>query len=91
MVAWRGIGRTGQERQLIEAKGVGAEAAALATAAGRPGVAVVLTEQARAVLWTQLLDMRTELSALRRTVPTVAARLSELRILLDADPKGSAS
>ena len=84
VVAWRGVGRTSREQMLHEMSGLGADAAACAVAAGEPRRAVELVEQGRAVLWSQLLEVRTDLAALRDAAPELAAQMQEVRGALDA-------
>jgi tetratricopeptide (TPR) repeat protein len=79
MLAWHGLHPHDQERQLIDLVGVASDAAATALAAGRTERAVELLEQGRSVLWSQVLDLRTDLLALRSVRPDLAQRLDELR------------
>ncbi|MEU4767545.1 CHAT domain-containing protein [Actinosynnema sp. NPDC023794] len=79
VLAWHGLHRHDQERQLVDLVGVASHAAATALAAGRPERAVELLEQGRSVLWSQLLDLRTDFVALRDARPDLARRLDELR------------
>ncbi|KOX20623.1 hypothetical protein ADK67_29045 [Saccharothrix sp. NRRL B-16348] len=79
VLAWHGLHRQDQERQLLDLVGVASDAAATALAAGRPERAVELLEQGRSVLWSQLLDLRTDFLALRSAHPDLARRLEELR------------
>ncbi|MEQ4720608.1 CHAT domain-containing protein [Nonomuraea sp. B19D2] len=89
LVAWRGAGRTDREHFLAEWNGLGSAAAACAIAAGQPQQALDLLEQGRGVLWSQLLQTHTDLSALATSVPDLARRLQEVRAALDA-PAGAA-
>jgi hypothetical protein len=84
-VAWRGITRADQERQLRRFAGVASDAAALAIAAGRPEFAVELLEQGRAVLLAQALDTRTSLESLALRAPELAERL----VVIDEELEGS--
>lgn len=90
LTAWRGLARTDRERLLARHAGLAADAAACAISCGRPEKAVELLDQGRSVLWSQLLDTRTDLTALRGSHPETAARMDELRAELDtaapADP-----
>jgi tetratricopeptide (TPR) repeat protein len=79
VLAWHGLHRQDQERHLLDLVGVASDAAATALAAGRPERAVELLEQGRSVLWSQLLDLRTDFLALRGVRPDLAQRLEELR------------
>ncbi|MGW3645629.1 CHAT domain-containing protein [Streptomyces sp. NPDC000878] len=83
LLAWRGIPRADQERRLTELAGVASVAAAAAVAVGRPERAVELLEQGRSVLWSQILDTREDLTALRAVRPDLVDRLTEVRAALD--------
>ncbi|MFC9243976.1 CHAT domain-containing protein [Streptomyces sp. NPDC057136] len=83
LLAWRGLDRPTRENLLAQSAGLGPEAAASAIAAGEPERAVELLEQGRSVLWGQLLDTRTDLTALREAHPDIAARLGRLAAQLD--------
>lgn len=93
LLAWRGVSRTDQERGLAELSGLACDAAALAITAGQPRLAVELLEHGRGVLWAQLLETRTDLSALQEADPALAGRLTEVRAALDevVDPGTAAS
>ena len=84
VLAWRGVDRLTREGHLARWPGLAADAAAAAVAAGRPEQAVELLEQGRSVLWSQALQERVDLSALAEAAPETAARLAEIRNLLDA-------
>ncbi|MEU4766383.1 CHAT domain-containing tetratricopeptide repeat protein [Actinosynnema sp. NPDC023794] len=86
VLAWHGLHREDQQRQLLALVGVASHAAATALTAGRPERAVELLEQGRSVLWSQVLDLRTDLLALRDVRPDLARRLAELRDGLDEAP-----
>jgi tetratricopeptide (TPR) repeat protein len=83
VVAWRGIGRSSREQMLHEMSGLGSDGAACAVAAGKPRRAVELVEQGRAVLWSQLLEVRTDPAALRDAAPELAAQMQKARSALD--------
>jgi tetratricopeptide (TPR) repeat protein len=83
LLVWRGVGRSSRERLLADWGGLAADAAACAIAAGQPDRAVELLEQGRGVLWSQLLETRTDLTALRNSDHDRAARLDALRAELD--------
>ncbi|MGW0781256.1 CHAT domain-containing protein [Streptomyces sp. NPDC002913] len=83
LLAWRGLDRSTREELLALSSGLGPEAAASAIAAGRPEQAVELLEQGRSLLWGQLLDTRTDLTALREAHPAMASRLARLAADLD--------
>ncbi|MEV6350106.1 CHAT domain-containing protein [Actinoplanes sp. NPDC051851] len=83
LLVWRGVSRAGRERLLADWGGLAVDAAACAIAAGQPDRAVELLEQGRGVLWSQLLEDRTELDMLRGADPRLAARLDAVRDDLD--------
>jgi tetratricopeptide (TPR) repeat protein len=78
--------RTAQEDLLTRWGGLSAEAASCAIAAGDPERALELLEQGRGVLWSQLLDSRTELSALAAVDSDLADRLTRVERELNAPP-----
>jgi hypothetical protein len=84
-----------QQHQIREVAGLASDAAAFAladergTAPERAARALSMLEAGRAVLLTQLLGTRDDLTDLRRQHPTMARRFEELRGLLDA-PDGPA-
>ncbi|GHJ47596.1 CHAT domain-containing protein [Catellatospora sp. TT07R-123] len=82
LLVWRGLDRTDQERWLIEAGAVTADAAAWALAAGRPRRAVEVVEAGRAVLWDLVLQLRTDLRDLAAAYPDRAAALESVRAAL---------
>ena len=84
LLAWRGVGRVSREYLLRDFPLLGSDAAACAIAAGRLPEAVELLEQGRAVLWSQLLETRSDLTVLESAHPELAGRLSELRGVLDS-------
>lgn len=84
LLAWRGLPRTERERLLGRCAGLAQDAAAVALSAGRPEEAVELLERGRSVLWSQLLEQKTELEALHEAAPVPAARLARVRAALDA-------
>jgi tetratricopeptide (TPR) repeat protein len=84
LAAWRGAGRSSREHLLTQYAGLGPDAAACAIAAGDLGRAIELLEHGRGVLWSQTLETRTDLTALREAAPALAARLSAVRSELDA-------
>jgi hypothetical protein len=83
LVTWRGLDRVTREYHLSNAVGLATDAAASALNVGQTGRAVELLDQGRSVLWLSLLHIRTDLSDLARITPTVAARLDEIRRVLD--------
>jgi tetratricopeptide (TPR) repeat protein len=82
-IAPRRLARADREFGLHLVDRLPAEAAASAVAAGRPGRAVELLEQARGVLLAESIDNRGDMSDLRRHEPELAAQLLEVRDLLD--------
>ncbi len=90
MVAWRGAGRADRERFVANWSGLATTAAACAIAAGEPWRALELLEQGRGVLWSQLLETRTDLAVLADHAPELARRLAEVRAALDAPPTAPA-
>jgi hypothetical protein len=72
---------------LAEYAGLASDAAAVAIHANQLERAVELVDAGRSIIWEQALELRTELSELDRVAPGMAARLVELRSLLDSfDP-----
>ncbi len=90
-VAPRHLGRSDQQHGLSAFAGLASDAAALALAAAGGGVtdqqrgarALGLLEAGRAVLLSQALDTRDDLTDLRRQRPDLAARFIDLRDRLD--------
>ncbi len=85
VTVWRGLGRRSQESLLKEAVGLGAEAAAVALACDEPGLAVQLLDQARGVLWSQLLDLRTDRARLHAAHPELSDEFARVCTLLEHD------
>ena len=83
LLAWRGIGRPSRERLLEDWAGLAADAAACAVAAGQAERAIELLEQGRGILWSHLLELRTDLTLLEGVAPDLAGRLDSLRAELD--------
>ncbi|MFY1632869.1 hypothetical protein ACN27F_06190 [Solwaraspora sp. WMMB335] len=85
---WRGLDRTGRERTLrADAATLGADAIAVALRAGRPELAVDLAERGRAVQWSQLLDVRSDLARLHAVAPHLADRLTDVAALLSINER----
>ncbi|MCB5167761.1 CHAT domain-containing protein [Streptomyces bambusae] len=84
LLAWHGLDRADRLDALGRAAGVAGDAAAVALTAGRPEEALQLLEQGRGVLLAQALEARDDLSRLREQAPALAARMGEVRALLDA-------
>ena len=83
-VAWHGLGRATREEQLAQWAGLTADAAGCAILDSRPELAVELLEQGRSVLWTQALNLRSDLTRLAGTAPELADRLDAVRAVLDS-------
>ncbi|MET7426862.1 hypothetical protein [Dactylosporangium sp. NPDC005555] len=84
LLIWRGNTLTDQHQFLRRyVADLAGDAAAAAVAAAAAASAVEAAEHARGVLWTQLLDTRTDLSALQQVDPDLATRLTTCRALLD--------
>ncbi|MEU5198591.1 hypothetical protein AB0G86_31880 [Streptomyces scabiei] len=79
LVAWRGVDRSDQERLLTDCPGLAATAAACALNMDDPGLSVELLEHGRGVMWSQLLEVRTDLEALRVQHPQLADELDQMR------------
>ena len=83
LVAWRGLERADREEHLASWANVARDAAAWAITAGHIQQAVVMLEQGRLVLWSQLIQLRGDLNDLRAARPDLAERLGLLRAVLD--------
>ncbi|QFG24610.1 hypothetical protein [Actinomadura sp. WMMB 499] len=82
-VAWHGLHGDTRRDRLEDWPGVGSDAAACALAAGDPAHALALAERGRNIVWSQLLDARSELHELREAHPELAERLAAVRAALD--------
>ncbi|MGP4022441.1 CHAT domain-containing protein [Actinomadura sp. 3N407] len=81
----------GQDRRSAEAglarrPTLASDAAACAIAAGDPRAALDVLERGRAVLWAQMLELRTELDAVEAADPDLARTLREAAAVLGRDP-----
>jgi len=85
-VAWRGLQRRDQERNLGQFAALACDAAAWAIEAGDPERAVELLEQGRGVLLTQALDQRARQHDLRRADPDLAGLLAGIDDSLEYVP-----
>jgi hypothetical protein len=84
LLAWRGLTRLDHQHLLqTHAVALAADGLACAIAADKLDVAVEAVEQGRGVLWTQLLDTRTDLTALQRAAPDLTRRLLDCRTALE--------
>jgi tetratricopeptide (TPR) repeat protein len=77
--AWHGLERTTREAHLADNAGLATEAAVAALRAQNLQGAVELLEQARSVLWSQALHLRSDLTRLAARAPALAARLDRVR------------
>ena len=82
-MAWRGITRRSREYRLGRTQGLARDAAACALAARQPGSALTWLEGGRAVLWSQLLEARSDLGRLADRRPDLGQRAQALLALLD--------
>ncbi|MFE9023893.1 hypothetical protein ACFYNL_35735 [Streptomyces sp. NPDC007808] len=83
LLAWHGLGRSSRERLLSHWPRLVREATAASTDARRIRRAVEQLEQGRAVLWSQLLATRGDLTRLWAEHPELAERLAGIREELD--------
>jgi tetratricopeptide (TPR) repeat protein len=83
LLAWRGLERSLREQHLADLGGLVTDAAGWAIEAGNLENAVELLEQGRSVLWSQPLQLRTDLARLRVVNAGLASRLDEVREALD--------
>ncbi len=90
-VAPRSLARSDQEHQLIGVAGVGSRAAACCLELGEIDLAAELLEHGRGVLLSQVLDTRTDLTALAQQHRDIADRFTRLRDDLDAGPRPGAA
>jgi tetratricopeptide (TPR) repeat protein len=95
LLAWRGAAYDSRLRLLAEWASLATDAASCAIAAGQPERAVEVLEHGRGVLWSQLLETRTDLTVLHEVAPKLAIQLDEVRAALDqprtATPPGAIS
>jgi tetratricopeptide (TPR) repeat protein len=89
LVGSRELGRDDQEFRLGELRRLGPEAAAACVQAGQLGRAVELFEQGRGVLFSQMLDARSDLTSLEEAHPDLAIRFVRWRDVLDRRDPGS--
>ena len=83
--SWRPARRDGPAgKRSWRASTVAADGAACAILANQPGRAVTVTEQGRNVLWSQLLETRGDVAALRDAAPHLADRLAGIGSALEA-------
>jgi CHAT domain len=89
LVAWRGLRRGDQERQLARFTGLSGAAVAWAIQAGQAERAVELLEQGRGVLLAQSLADRTRQHDLFRAAPELARQLAAIDDLLERLPSAA--
>jgi hypothetical protein len=82
--AWRGLGRTDQERILGRYESLARDAAAATIRTGDAGRALELLEQGRGVMLAQVIGDRAAHDRLREAEPELADRLSEVHDGMDA-------
>jgi len=82
-LAWPGVARASQERLLTESLGLAVNAAACAIHADQPDRSIELLEHGHSVLWSQLLDARSDITDLQHAAPQLAARMAAIRAELD--------
>ncbi|WP_345074797.1 CHAT domain-containing protein [Phytohabitans flavus] len=89
-LAFRGVAMLDQQQMLrTHAATLARDAAACAIAAGRNELAVELLEQGRALYWSQLLDLRTDLTAIQARAGALADALADcLAVLEQPGPPG---
>lgn len=83
--------RADQESRLSSFTALGSEAAAACLQAGKPSRAVELFEQGRAVMFSQVLDARSDLTDLWAAEPKLARRFVRWRNALDKPDLGRAA
>ncbi len=83
LLASRELARSDQEFRLWRLAGLGPEAAAVCVQAGHPGLAVELFEHGRAVLFSQVIAARSDLTDLQQADPQLAEEFARCRDLLD--------
>ena len=84
MAAWHGLDYATREGLTAQWAGLAADAAACAVLDDRLELAVELLEQGRSVLWTQALNLRSDLTPLTEKAPVLAGRLDGIRVILDS-------
>ncbi|KAJ7189599.1 TPR-like protein [Mycena pura] len=82
-LAWLGLSITDRHHQILQAGAVVRGAAAAAIAASQPSMAVEWLEQGRAIIWGQLLSLRTPVDALKKKHPKHAEDLIFLSTQLE--------
>lgn len=84
ILTWQGLRREERQRRLeATARSLPHYAAACAVELGSHELAVRFLEQGRGVLWNQLLQLRSDISALHRAHPALAVAVEQCRAELD--------
>ncbi|MFG1995326.1 tetratricopeptide repeat protein [Actinoplanes sp. NPDC048988] len=84
VLAWHGVDRAGREDLLNATVDIATDAVAAHLAASTAAEeTVVLLDNSRAVMWGQILDVRTDLNSLRAEHPHLVARLESARSQLE--------
>jgi tetratricopeptide (TPR) repeat protein len=84
LTAWHGVNEASRRTLLEQWDGLACEAASCAVTAGQLAQTLQLLEHGRAVLWSHLLDTRTDLDSLQQRECSIATRLRQIRNELDA-------
>lgn len=79
LTIWRGLRAPDRRRLLTRWPAIANDGAAAALSAGEPEWAVEMLDHGRFLWWGQVLDTRTDLSALQAAHPELADRLAALR------------
>ncbi|PKV94015.1 tetratricopeptide repeat protein [Amycolatopsis echigonensis] len=82
--AWRGLDRASSQQALKVSRGMASSAAGLLLSGGCANDALEILERGRAVMWSQLLQSRADLSGLASVAPELAKRLVTTRNELDS-------
>lgn len=91
-LAWLGLSDSERRRRLHkDAESIARDGAACAIAARDPVLAATILEQGRAVIWSQLLDTRTDLAGLERSFPEIAQELYRCSAILEQSDDGASS
>lgn len=88
VLAWHGLDRATREEHLTRAPGLASDAASWAVETGSTRQAVEFLEAGRSVIWSQVLQTRTDVTRLRDQHPEQASHLNELRVALDRREEG---
>ncbi|WP_194817906.1 CHAT domain-containing protein [Nocardia sp. XZ_19_385] len=86
--ALRGMDRADGERLLERWTGLASEAAAVAIDVGQGSVALELLEEGRAVLWSKMVESRTDIDRLRAADQGLADELADQIRVLEAGSNG---